>query len=265
MLTELRGKGGRLCQAAAEGQLRCPLMVRPTSEDVVTGNLCLVLRTLNSRWWLPDFLNRALSVRRFHRQYHRGLKVEPWRNRPCYPRELLPWDEGSTQIDLTISWENPPTTVYVEMKYGSDVSPKGAGDDGTHGFPSDQLIRNARVGLYECGYFDQNPLFQMPTRDFVLILISPTAGHPLIARYRDLQSLKAAIPKSSRLKSTPLSPFIGELGYADVAELLAENRRWLTRPERLLVDQILEYLPFKVQQIREIRPSGRLQSSLKLD
>lgn len=90
-----------------------------------------MLRTLNSRWWLPDLLNRGLSVQRFHRQYHRGLKIEPWRNRPCYPRELPPCDEGSTQIDLTISWENPPTTVYVEMKYGSDLSPRGAGDDGS--------------------------------------------------------------------------------------------------------------------------------------
>jgi hypothetical protein len=66
---------------------------------------------------------------------------------------LLPWDEGSTQIDLTIQWENPPTTVYVEMKYGSDVSTKTAGDNGQHGYPSDQLIRNVRVGLMECGWF----------------------------------------------------------------------------------------------------------------
>jgi hypothetical protein len=33
---------------------------------------------------------------------------------------MLPWDEGSTQVDLTFQWDNPPTTVYVEMKYGSD-------------------------------------------------------------------------------------------------------------------------------------------------
>jgi hypothetical protein len=51
-----------------------------------------------------------------------------------YPRELLPWNEGSTQIDLTIQWENQPTTIYVEMKYGSDVSERTAGDNGQHGF-----------------------------------------------------------------------------------------------------------------------------------
>src|SRR5664280_866849 len=117
MLTELHGKAGRICKAALEGKQRCPLIVRPTSEDVITGHLCQVLRTLNSRWWLSDLLNLALGAHRFRRQFHRGLRIEPWRNRPCYPRELLPWDEGSTQIDLTIQWENPPTTVYVEMKY----------------------------------------------------------------------------------------------------------------------------------------------------
>ena len=62
MLTELHGKAGRICQSALDGQLRCPLIVRPTSEDVVTGHLCQVLRALNSRWWLPDLLNLAVGV-----------------------------------------------------------------------------------------------------------------------------------------------------------------------------------------------------------
>jgi len=58
---------------------------------------------------------------------------------------LLPWDEGSTQVDLTIQWENPPTTVYFEVKYLADLSPRVT--NGQAGFPSDQLIRNVRVGL----------------------------------------------------------------------------------------------------------------------
>ena len=122
MLTELHRKGGCLCQPAKEGKLRCPLIVRPTSEDVITGNLFQVLKVLNPRWWLPDFLNEALNVHAFHRQVFRNLRIEPWVNKPTYPRELLPWDEGSTQVDVVISWENPPTTVYVEMKYGSELS-----------------------------------------------------------------------------------------------------------------------------------------------
>lgn len=68
MLTELLGKGGKLCQLALDGKLRCPLIVRPNAEDVVTGSVMTVLRVLQSRWWLPDLLNTALGATRFDRQ-----------------------------------------------------------------------------------------------------------------------------------------------------------------------------------------------------
>lgn len=245
MLTELHGKGGRICREALEGKQRCPLIIRPTSEDVITGNLCQVLRTLNSRWWLPDLLNLALGAPRFRRQFHRGLKIEPWRNRPCYPRDLLPWDEGSTQIDLSISWENPPTTVYIEMKYGSDVSAKTAGDNGQHGYPSDQLIRNVRVGLMECGWFQAGHLLQVPTRDYVLLLCCPTTGHPLVRKYKDLARLRAGIPRNDRLIGLPSVPFIGELGYGDIIQVMRKQRHRFTRPEREMVDLLVNYLRFK--------------------
>ena len=57
MLVELHGKGGCLCQPARQGKLHCPLIVRPTSEDVVTSHLFQVLQVLNPHWWLADFLN----------------------------------------------------------------------------------------------------------------------------------------------------------------------------------------------------------------
>ena len=145
MLTEMLGKGGRVCEPARTGQLRCPLIVRPTSEDVITGQLFGALRAVSPRCWLPDFLNRGLGTERFRKQVFRDLKVKLWKNLPSYPRELLPYNEGSTQVDVVITWENPPTTVYIEMKYLANLSPKTSGDDGQSGFPSDQLIRNLRV------------------------------------------------------------------------------------------------------------------------
>lgn len=59
MLTELNGKGGCVCEPARKGELRCPLIVRPNSEDVVTGELFGILRVLNTRWWLPDLESRS--------------------------------------------------------------------------------------------------------------------------------------------------------------------------------------------------------------
>jgi len=246
MLTELHRKGGCLCQPAREGKLRCPLIVRPTSEDVVTGHLFQVLKVLNPRWWLPDFLNRALGVTAFRRQVYRELRIEPWQNRPSYPRELLPWDEGSTQVDVTITWENPPTTVFIEMKYGSELSAVTSRNQGQHGFPSDQLSRNARVGLLECGYFRVRNLFEKTRRDFLLLVIAPDSGQPLVARYRDPVQLRSSIPHSDLIPQLPRLPFIGELGYSDIVRILRQQQRWFTPPERMLIEQLHEYVEFKL-------------------
>lgn len=246
MLTELHRKGGCLCQPAREGTLRCPLIVRPTSEDVVTGHLFQVLKVLNPHWWLPDFLNEALGVVGFRRQIYRGLRIEPWQNKATYPRELLPWDEGSTQVDVTINWENPPTTVFIEMKYGSELSSVTSRNHGQHGFPADQLTRNARVGLLECGYFQRPQLFESQKRDFLLLIVTPDGGQPLVARYRDPAQLRAAIPYSDLIPRLPKLPFIGELGYLDIVRVLGNHScRW-TRAERILVDQLAEYLEMKL-------------------
>jgi hypothetical protein len=215
MLTELNGKGGCLCEPARKGELRCPLIVRPTSEDVVTGELFGTLRHLNPRWWLPDMLNRALGVERFRRQVFRDLRIELWQKQRTYPRHHLKWDEGQTEVDVVITWENPATTVFIEMKYGSPLSAKTVNNNGSAGFPADQLIRNARIGLWENGWFREDLLFHAPPRDFVLLLLTPSSGNPLVQEYRDPDRLKSSIPDGERLKNLPLAPFIGELPRCD--------------------------------------------------
>ena len=244
MLTELYGKGGRVCSEAKKGNIRCGLIVRPTSEDVITGELCQAFRVLNPRWWLPDILNVGLNARRFRRQIYRDLKVEPWRNRPRYPRELLPWDEGSTQVDLTVAYENPPTTVYFEVKFLADLSPRVTNAPGN--FPSDQLIRNIRVGLLESGWFTKGDLIAIPPRDFVCILLSPTKGNELVRFYQNPKNLMSAIPHSKKLIGLPKNPFIGELSYGDLVRVLHRQRQWFTRPEKQVLDHLTEYLTFKM-------------------
>jgi hypothetical protein len=262
MLTEMLGKGGRICQHAMEGKIRCPLIVRPTSEDVITGHLFQTLRVLNPRWWLPQMLNEALGSKRFRQQVFRNLRIELWQNKPPYPRELLPWEEGSTQVDVVISWANPPTTVFVEMKYGSDLSAKTSGDNGQHGFPSDQLVRNVRVGLLDCGYFQQQRLFESPLRDFVVLVVSPQSKHPLVAKYRQPDELRRSIPGSDRLRGLPKLPFVGESCYADIVRLLKRQRRWFSRPERTLIDTLTAYLEFKQAHVPERRVFGRATPAL---
>lgn len=248
MLTELNGKGGCVCEPARKGELRCPLIVRSTSEDVVTGHLFGALRILNPRWWLSDLLNQALGTARFRRQIYRNLRIELWQKQRTYPRHRLKWDEGQTEVDVVITWENPPTTVFIEMKYGSPLSARTVNNNGSAGYPADQLIRNARVGLQENGWFDEELLFHTAPRDFVLILLTPAPGNPLVQDYRDPERLRAAIPFGDRLRSLPQLPFIGELSYRDVTETLSRNRRWFCRPERQMIDALLDYIGLKLGQ-----------------
>lgn len=254
MLTEMHGKAGKVCRQAKEGELRCPLIVRPTSEDVITGHLASTFQTLNPRWWLPDLLNTGLDSARFHRQVFRKFRVEPWKNYPRYPRELLPWDEGSTQVDLVLTWENPPTTLFIEMKYGSNLSKKTAGTNRRSGYPADQLIRNARVGLLTCGWFRRSPLFDVPPRDFVLLLCAPGKGHWLVKRYREPARLLRAIPHSDRLRGLPPTPFVGEVSYQDIIRILNRQRRWFSAPERRMTDLVERYLAYKASTVPEPLP-----------
>lgn len=255
MLTELLGKGGNLCSHARTGAIRCPLIVRPNSEDAITGHLFQGLGYLNPRWWLPDLLNAGLGTARFRRQFHRDFRINLWQNQPSYPKELLPWDEGSTQVDAMITWENPPTTVFLEMKYLSGLSGKVAADDGGSGFPSDQLIRNIRVGLHRCGYFRQdNQLFVQAPRDFIALVVTLRKDHPLVDRYQDQGRLRAAIPHADQLIDLPRGPFVGELAYTDIIDLLRRQSRWFTRPERAVASDLCDYLGFKLS-IRADRPS----------
>ena len=250
MLTELNSKAGCLCEPARKGEMRCPLIIRPTSEDVVTGNLFGILKVLNPRWWLPDFLNRGLGADRFRRQVFRNLRINVWQKQRTYPRHQIHWDEGQTEVDVVITWENPATTVFIEMKYGSSVSATTVHNDGNNGFPSDQLIRNARVGLWENGWFDEKLLFDMPPRDFILMLVTPADGNPLVREYRNPDRLRAAIPQGDKLRTLPKGPFIGELSYPGIVQTLRNQRKWFTKPEQNLIDDLTEYLGFKVQQLR---------------
>ena len=122
---------------------------------------------------------------------------------------------------------------------------KTAGGHLNNGYPSDQLIRNIRVGLWTCGWFQQRPMFEISPRDFVLVFCSPAKGHCLVKRYRDRDKLLKAIPHSDRLKGLPSLPFAGELSYEDIAQVLRRRRRWFTRPERMIADTLADYLLFK--------------------
>ncbi len=250
MLVEIGGKGGRVCQPALDGELRCPLIIRPNSEDAITGNLFGALQAVHPRRWLPHLLNAALGTNRFRTQVYRDLRVSLWQKQPRMAAHLLPWREGSTEVDVVITWENPATTVFVEAKYRSALSEQTTNNSGGEGYPSDQLIRNARVGLYRSGWYDQPRLFEDDRRDFVLVLLSPAPEQELVERYRDPAVLRQSIPHGERLLSgLPRLPFIGSISFEEVASVISTQRPLMTWSERVLSGQLIDYLGHKLRQI----------------
>ena len=211
VLTELYNKGGRVCREARKGNIRCRLIVRPTSEDVITGHSAQAFRILNPRWFLPDILNHRPEGSAVSEASLPGAASRTLEKSARYPRELLPWDEGTTQVDLTISFENPPTTIYFEVKYLGWVVTQYVSNG-----PSNQLIRNIRVGLLECGWFSKGDLVAVPPRDFVCILLSPSKGNELVRYYQNPENVMAAIPHNDKLVGLPKTPFVGELTYGEL-------------------------------------------------
>jgi hypothetical protein len=102
------------------------------------------------------------------------------------------------------------------------------------------------VGLLECGWFAQDDLIAAPPRDFVCILLSPAKGNELVRYYRNPKNVTAAIPHSDKLVGLPKAPFVGELTYGDLIRVLRRQRPRLTRPEKQVVDQTIEYLEYKL-------------------
>lgn len=260
VLVEIGRKAGCLCVLAEQGKIHCPLNVRATSEDVVTGELFGKLQLIDPRWWLPELLNRSLDTTDYRQQIYRNLEIKLWSKQQSFPPELLPWREGRTEVDVEIRWENPATTIFIEMKLGSDVSRTTSRTDGTEAYPSDQLIRNIRIGLHQSGWFRDGELFHSSKRRFGLILMSPKSGHPLVEEYRDRNKLLGSIPQGSELIDLPQCPIIGESSYGGVAEILKKNRRFMSAVERKISNQLSEYLELKTSQIREIRQTRSRQS-----
>ena len=118
--------------------------------------------------------------------------------------------------------------------------------NGHAGFPSDQLIRNIRVGLLECGWFSKDDLVAVPPRDFVCILLAPSKGNELVRYYPNPENVMAAIPHNDKLVGLPKTPFVGELTYGDLIRVLKRQRPRFTRPEKQLVDHLIEYLEYKL-------------------
>ena len=123
---ELHRKGGKVCEGARRGEITCPLIIRPTSEDVVVGNVFGMLRHVRPHLWLNELLNSALGTTKFRQVWFKNFSLRLWERQARFPPELLDFREGRTEPDVVIEWENPPTTVWIEAKWLSPMAKRTA-------------------------------------------------------------------------------------------------------------------------------------------
>jgi hypothetical protein len=245
---ELHRKGGRLCPAARCGDIKCPLIVRATSEDVVVGNVFGALKHIRPHLWLNGLLNKALGGDSFRQVWFKRFSLRLWERQARYPPELLDFREGRTEPDVVIEWENPPTTVWIEAKWRSRFATK------TNQAPdNDQVIRGIRTLLADTGHVQPRRLFDQPERRPLWVALLSHRHDPVLERVRtqcDAGVWRSDIAGACHL---PCSRFVGTLTWADLRGLLKCQARHGFMREAAMMGGVVQYLGLK---LASTRPTG---------
>ncbi len=257
VLLELNGKAGRVCAQAQAGEIRCPLIVRSSSEDVLSGETFGHLRHIRPHLWLAPLIQVGLGAKTHSRVWYRNLSIRLWERQNRFPPELLKFREGNTEPDIIIEWENPPTTVWLEAKYTS-----GLAQGTTHSDQNDQVVRGIRTLLAATGHIQTKRLFQIPRRIPVWMALLNARPDPLVERYRDPRKLARSLRGIITPKHLPADPFIGTVTWNDIAEILEAHQAQMTAAERSVSKAISEYLRFKSSMVGELRTRRAVQSRL---
>lgn len=239
---ELNGKAGRVCPEGMAGTIRCPLIVRQTSEDVLTGNVFGHLKFIRPHLWLGPLLNRGLGTNRFRQVWHKNLSIRLWERQARFPPELLPFKEGRSEPDIIIEWENPKTTVWIEAKYGS-----GLAEGTANARDNDQVLRGIRTLLVSTGHLRPERLFHVEKRRAVWLALLNRKPEPVVDQYRDRGRLVSMLAGMGALESLPEEPFVGTVTWSDIAEALQRIRRQMTSTEAGVAETTIDYIHAKVR------------------
>ncbi len=256
---ELRKKSGKVCKQALDGTIHCPCIVRSTSEDVVVGNVFGILRHIRPHLWLNDLLNTALRTNRFRQAWFKGFSVRFWERQERFPPELLDFREGRTEPDIIIEWENPPTTIWIEAKWGSRLA------EGTTGNRNnDQVIRGVRTLLAQTGHLALNRLIEIPKRRPIWLGLLNWEDDPVLERYRTSPQVDALVRFLVGSDSELNPPIVGWLNWAWISRFLHEKTNQMLPLERSLTRSVADYIDFKLTQLNQNPPSLPLLPSSRL-
>ena len=247
MEVELNGKAGRVCQHALDGTIRCPCIVRTTSEDVVVGNVFGMLKHIRPHLWLTPLLNAAYDTDRYRQVWYKNLSVRFWERQERFPPELLSFKEGRTEPDIIIGWDNPPTTLWIEAKWGSPVAQHTSGDR-----TNDQVVRGIRTLLHATGHISQTELIPVPRRRAMWLALVVDDDDEVLNTYPD-----RSVTIRLRDRSTHTFAF-GVSRWGDVERSLNESHG--TGVEQQILASTSRYLKEKLNLMPEAlvpRPSQK--------
>lgn len=210
-------KAGRICNRDYRKGDGCPLIVRQTSEDVLTANVFGTLRNLRPSLWLDPVLAYAFPNQRLPACEGSELQVGFWRS--LEPPSNRKGKEGPTEPDVLFSFRG--ILILVEAKYGSAFAARTSLDA-----RRDQVIRLIDVA-YSHAVGEQ--LFQRAP--YVLVVGAWMQEPPLVTRYRQPAGIIEALTTSySPAEAARVANFMKDrIGYVSWRKIAAVLMRSLER------------------------------------
>jgi hypothetical protein len=240
-----KSSGKKVCPPNYVRKSNCPLIVRTTSEDLLTANVFGILKNLDPTIWLRRFLGEAIKGKDFSSHTFENLSFEFWkRYRPPANRK---YREGISEVDVTISYKDG--IIFIEAKYLASVNLRTTSDP-----RRDQIIRYLDLAAY---HYLNHP---DGVKEFFFVLIIDTDKPPwILTRYRYNQNLVNGLTSSGLFKPPVdtgklLSKGIGWLTWKQLRKILeATKGQFTTAPERRFVDDLIIYLDYKIREAERIR------------
>jgi len=245
--------GKKVCPPFHVRKGNCPLIVRTTSEDLLTANVFGILKNLDPKVWLRKLLGEAIKGKDFSRHSFENLSFEFWKKyRPPINREKK---EGISEVDVTLTYNDG--VIFIEAKYLAPISQKT-----THDADRNQIIRYLDLASYH------HLNYPGGVREFYLILITDTEESPwILTHYRLSKNLIDDLtgPGLFGIRkdiNEILTKGIGWISWNQLKEILKKVREeFRTQAERKFLDDLILYLSYKLREAERIR-NERKQLSL---
>ncbi len=247
-----KSSGKKVCPPNYVRKSNCPLIVRTTSEDLLTANVFGILKNLDPKIWLRRFLGEAIKGKDFSHHTFENLSFEFWkRYRPPVNRKFR---EGPSEVDVTISYKDG--IIFIEAKYLAPVSLRTTND-----IKRDQVIRYLDLAAY---HYLNHP---DGVKEFYFVLIIDSETPPwVLTRYRYDRNIIKGLTGPGLFKPPVdtgrlLSKSIGWLSWAHLKRILEITRpQFMTQAERKFAGDLIMYLDYKIREGERIRMERKQMS-----